>query len=495
MNVILNSSAMFDESGSIVGGNATERALLSMVTPEEFAQIKGNVTVTNKQNFNSANKYSAVETNGNKIITYYKGAPEKLIAVAKYYEGENGVVELDKEAITEKIKVFTSQAMRVIATGYSNSPLVENTLPEDLVITSLVAIRDDVRPEVPEAVRKMHGAGVQVMMVTGDVLDTAVAIAKDAGLLTEETDISMSAIDFDSLPDEEAKEKLPFIKVIARATPNTKLRIVKLAQELGLCVGMTGDGTNDAPALKAADVGFSMGSGTDVCKEAGDIIITDDNFVSISHAVLLGRTFMHNVMKFLKFQLPINVSLVLMSILFPILVGVEAIAAVQILVINIVMDSLNSLAFGGEPAKDEYMKEKPIPKGSKLLSKETLGQIAVSVVGFLVVFGITLLPPIRNIFGSEEIYATARFALLVIMATLNGFNIRTDGLNLFEGIGKNKMFIKIAICIFALTFVLAQFGGAIMGCAAMSVAQWATVVILALLIIPVDLIRKAIIKK
>ena len=239
MNVILNSSAMFDESGSIVGGNATERALLSMVTPEEFAQIKGNVTVTNKQNFNSANKYSAVETNGNKIITYYKGAPEKLIAVAKYYEGENGAVELDKEAITEKIKVFTSQAMRVIATGYSNSPLVENTLPEDLVITSLVAIRDDVRPEVPEAVRKMHGAGVQVMMVTGDVLDTAVAIAKDAGLLTEETDISMSAIDFDSLPDEEAKEKLPFIKVIARATPNTKLRIVKLAQELGLCVGMT----------------------------------------------------------------------------------------------------------------------------------------------------------------------------------------------------------------------------------------------------------------
>ena len=204
---------------------------------------------------------------------------------------------------------------------------------------------------------------------------------------------------------------------------------------------------------------------------------------------------MHNVMKFLKFQLPINVSLVLMSILFPILVGVEAIAAVQILVINIVMDSLNSLAFGGEPAKDEYMKEKPIPKGSKLLSKETLGQIAVSVVGFLVVFGITLLPPIRNIFGSEEIYATARFALLVIMATLNGFNIRTDGLNLFEGIGKNKMFIKIAICIFVLTFVLAQFGGAIMGCAAMSVAQWATVVILALLIIPVDLIRKAIIKK
>lgn len=494
MNVILNSGAMFDEAGNIVGGNATERALLSMVTPEEFSQVKENVIVTNKQNFNSANKYSAVETNGNQIITYYKGAPEKLIAVAKYYEGENGVVELDKDAIAEKIKGFTSQAMRVIATGYSNSSLVENVLPDDLVITSLVAIRDDVRPEVPEAVRKMHEAGVQVMMVTGDVLDTAVAIAKDAGLLTEESDISMSAIDFDNLSDQEAKAKLPYIKVIARATPNTKLRIVKLAQELGLCVGMTGDGTNDAPALKAADVGFSMGSGTDVCKEAGDIIITDDNFVSISHAVLLGRTFMHNVMKFLKFQLPINISLVLMSILYPIFVGVEAIAAVQILIINIVMDSLNSLAFGGEPAKDEYMKEKPIPKGSKLLSKQTLSQIGVSVVGFLAVFGITLLPPIRNIFGSEEVYATARFALLVIMATLNGFNIRTDGMKLLKGISKNKMFIKIAVCIFVLTFVLAQFGGSIMGCVAMTATQWVTVVILALTIIPIDLIRKVVIK-
>lgn len=496
LNTVLNSSAMYDENGEIVGGNATERALLTLVNADECNMIKNSVAVTNKKNFNSAYKFSAVETDGKEgKITYYKGAPERLIEAAVSYETAEGIKPIDKDRLRTIVKMYAVKAMRVIATGYSKSALPEEGFPNDLIITSLVAIRDDVRPEVPEAVAKMHEAGVQVMMVTGDVIDTAKAIAKDAGLITSDADIAMSAMDFDELSDEEAKAKLPYIKVIARATPNTKLRIVKLAQELGLCVGMTGDGTNDAPALKAADVGFSMGSGTDVCKEAGDIIITDDNFVSITDAVLLGRTFMHNVMKFLKFQLPINVSLVLMSILFPILVGVEAIAAVQILVINIVMDSLNSLAFGGEPAKDEYMKEKPIPKGSKLLSKETLGQIAVSVVGFLAVFGITLLPPIRNIFGSEEIYATARFALLVIMATLNGFNIRTDGLNLFEGIGKNKMFIKIAICIFALTFVLAQFGGAIMGCAAMSVAQWATVVILALLIIPVDLIRKAIIKK
>lgn len=496
LNIALNSSAMYDENKDIVGGNATERALLTMIDSDEYKTFTNAVEVTNRKIFNSANKFSAVETSGKDgKVTYYKGAPEKLIDAAVSYETVEGVQPIEKDKLKDIVKSYATKAMRVIATGYSKKELPEEGFPDDLILTSLVAIRDDVRPEVPEAVAKMHEAGVQVMMVTGDVIDTAKAIAKDAGLITSESDIAMSAIDFDALSDEEAKAKLPYIKVIARATPNTKLRIVRLAQELGLCVGMTGDGTNDAPALKAADVGFSMGSGTDVCKEAGDIIITDDNFVSITDAVLLGRTFMHNVMKFLKFQLPINVGLVILSILYPIIMAVEAVAAVQILVINIVMDSLNSLSFGGEPAKDEYMKEKPIPKGSKLLSRETIGQIAVSVVAFIGIFGITLLPPIQKVFGSDEtVYATVRFALLVMMATFNGFNIRTDGFNLFKGISKNILFIEIAVAIFALTFVLAQFGGEIMGCTALTATQWAITVGLAFMIIPIDLVRKAVIR-
>lgn len=490
LNIALNSSAMYDENKDIVGGNATERALLTMIDSNEYKTFTNAVEVTNRKIFNSANKFSAVETSGKDgKVTYYKGAPEKLIDAAVSYETVEGVQPIEKDKLKDIVKSYATKAMRVIATGYSKKELPEEGFPDDLILTSLVAIRDDVRPEVPEAVAKMHGAGVQVMMVTGDVIDTAKAIAKDAGLITSESDIAMSAIDFDALSDEEAKAKLPYIKVIARATPNTKLRIVRLAQELGLCVGMTGDGTNDAPALKAADVGFSMGSGTDVCKEAGDIIITDDNFVSITDAVLLGRTFMHNVMKFLKFQLPINVGLVILSILYPIIM------AVQILVINIVMDSLNSLSFGGEPAKDEYMKEKPIPKGSKLLSRETIGQIAVSVVAFIGIFGITLLPTVQKVFGNDEaVYATVRFALLIMMATFNGFNIRTDGFNLFKGIGKNKLFIEIAVAIFALTFVLAQFGGEIMGCTALTATQWAITVGLAFMIIPIDLVRKAVIR-
>lgn len=491
-NVCLNSTAMFDSDGKIVGGNATERALMSMVSENIYKQHT-NTNVTNRKSFNSAYKYSAVEVecNGTKT-TYYKGAPEKLLGVAKKYYTSNGyVADIDIDDVKSKISSFTTKAMRVIATGVSQS-LLGDDLPEDMVIVSLVAIRDDVREEVPKAVKKMHGAGVQVMMVTGDVIETAVAIAEDAGLLTEKTDIAMSAIDFDKLSDDEAKAKLPYIKVIARATPQTKLRIVKLAQELGLCVGMTGDGTNDSPALKAADVGFSMGSGTDVCKEAGDIIITDDNFVSITDAVMLGRTFMHNVMKFLKFQLPINVSLVILSILYSLFFGMEAIAAVQILIINIVMDSLNSLSFGGEPPKPEYMKEQPIPKGSKLLSKETIVQIGVSVIAFMAIFGITAIPTVRNLFGSEEVYATTRFALLVIMATVNGFNIRTDSINLFKGIKNNTMFAKIALTIFAGIILLCQFGGTMLHCTPLNLTQWVMIFALSLLIVPIDMIRKKI---
>ncbi len=501
-NIVMNSSAMYDESSEVVGGNATERALTCMVTPAEFDSIQDSCKVVHKLSFNSANKYSAVEVkfsdeSGERHLTFYKGAPERLLAHAVAYIDESGEHSIDRDYISSHvIEKYTSKAMRVIATGYSKSGLNDEGMPDDLVIISFVAIRDDVRAEVPAAVEKMKKAGVQVMMVTGDVLSTARAIGEASGILSKQSDVSMSAEDFDNLSDSKAKSLLPQIKVIARATPSTKLRIVRLAQELGLCVGMTGDGTNDAPALKAADVGFSMGSGTDVCKEAGDIIITDDNFVSITDAVLLGRTFMHNVLKFLKFQLPINIGLVILSILFPIFFKVEAIAAVQILVINIVMDSLNSLSFGGEPAKDEYMRERPIPKGSKLLSRETMSQIAVSVLSFMMIFAVTATPAFQKIFGdNSEVYATARFAMLIFAATFNGFNIRTDKMNLLEGISKNKMFSGIACAIFAITFLLAQFGGEFMGCVPMNLEQWVAVVLVSMIVVPVDLIRKAIVSR
>lgn len=494
-NVILNSSAMFDENGEIVGGNATERALFSMVSRVDV-ELNKNTKVLNKLPFNSKNKYSAVTIQqDDHIVTYYKGAPEKLLEFAKGYIDKDGYwYEINKERALKTIKSFTSKAMRVIATAISYQEIGDG-LSDDLIITSFVAIRDEVRKEVPNAVKRCQNAGIQVMMITGDVIDTAQSIAVDAGLITEIDDIAVSATELDTWSDEEVKSKLSKIKVIARATPTTKQRIVKLAQELKMSIGMCGDGVNDAPALKQADVGFAMGSGTDTAKEAGDIIIIDDNFVSITNAILLGRTFMHNVIKFLKFQLPINVGLVILSVLCPIVLGVQAISAVQILVINIVMDTLNSLSFGGEPAKDEYMLEQPIQKGSKLLSKETLNQIIVSTVAFVGVFAITLLPVFRQMFATEDIYLTARFALLISIATINGFNIRTDGFNLFKGISKNKLFIEIAIGIFVGLYLLVTFGGSYLNTVPLNVVQWLSILGLSLLIIPIDMIRKIIIKK
>ena len=200
LNVALNSSAMYDENNDIVGGNATERALLTLVSREEYNMVTDSVNVSNRKSFNSANKFSAVETDGKEgKITYYKGAPEKLIDAAISYETAEGIQPIDKDRLKMIVKTYAVKAMRVIATGYSKSTLPEEGFPDDLILTSLVAIRDDVRPEVPEAVAKMHDAGVQVMMVTGDVIDTAKAIAKDAGLITSESDIAMSAIDFDAL--------------------------------------------------------------------------------------------------------------------------------------------------------------------------------------------------------------------------------------------------------------------------------------------------------
>ena len=491
-NVVMNSSSTFDSEGNIVGGNATDRALLSLASPTEHIGIINRSEVIKKKEFNSAWKYSAVQT---QKATYYKGAPEKILEKCTQVFEVEKYGEFDKEKVLAEIKKYTSKAMRCIAFAVTEYDL-EDEMNDGLVYLGFVAIRDDIRPEVPDAVKQMHDAGVQVMMITGDVLDTAVAIATDCGIYTPNSeDLAFTATTFANLADEYVKENLKNIKVIARATPDTKLRVVRLAQECKICCGMGGDGSNDAPALKGADVGFSMGSGTDVCKEAGDIIITDDNFVSITRAVLLGRTFMHNVMKFLKFQLPINIGLVVLSIFYPLILVVEALTATQILVVNIVMDSLNSLSFGGEPAKAEYMLEKPIPKGSKLLSKETISQIAVSIVGFLAIFGLTFVPQIRAIFPTEEVYASARFALLIFVAVVNGFNIRTDGFNLFKGISKNPLFVVIAILIFASTFALVQFAQSFVGCVALSGLQWAVICGLSLLIVPIDFVRKYFVRR
>ena len=219
-------------------------------------------------------------------------------------------------------------------------------------------------------------------------METATAVAMEAGIY-KPGDLAVTNDEFEAMSDVKVKEIIPQLRVISRCSPNTKLRLVTLAQEIGMSVAMTGDGVNDAPALKKADVGFGMQDGSDVAKEAADIVLTDNNFASVVKAVELGRTFMHNIMMFLEFQLPINISLLILSMVFPIIAGGSALlAAVQILIVNIIMDSLNSLSFGGEPPKEEYMNEEPIMKGSGLFIRGAKGRIALSSIVFIALFGV-----------------------------------------------------------------------------------------------------------
>ena len=491
-NIALVSGVSYGADGDIIGGNMTSRALFESMRAFSAAvsDIQRDIAIDEKVAFNSANKFSAVLTADG--VSYFMGAPEVILAHVNTYIDVNGEVKkLNKGKINNLIKENASRAMRLVAMAYSSDGAWcgDEKVPDDLVFVSLVAMRDDVRPGVPDVVRAMNKSGVQVMMITGDILDTARAIAIDCDIITSADDIAITASELDAVSDEDALGMLPRIRVIARATPATKLRIVKLAQSLGLCIGMCGDGTNDAPALKRADVGFAMGDGTDVCKESSDIIITDNNFISIANSILLGRTFVHNVKNFLKFQLPINFALVVLSVLFPILFGFDAFTAVQILIINIVMDSLNSLAFGGEPSRPEYMTEPAQGKNAPLISRLLLNQVLWTTVGFVVVFGILGLSGVCKYFDGTGVYMSARFALLVIMAIVNGFCVRVDGFNLFARIRTNPMFIIVAFGVVSATVFCVTFGGAVLQLAPMSLVQWLIVFGLSLLIIPINFVR------
>ena len=270
---------MFDGEHRVIGGNATDQALMKFIGEDTFNMLVSNkeCEVTASQGFNSANKFSQAQI---KSLgkTFYKGAPERFLVSAKKALDKNGnEVPLNLDALNKKINELASRAMRVLAFGYSTKNLVENKINEDVVLIGLVAIRDDVRPEAREAIAEVKKAGIQVVMITGDRLETAVSIAKDAGLITTDADRALTSADLNAMSDEQVKAIIPNIRVIARALPTDKSRMVRLCQEMNLVVGMTGDGVNDSPALKRADVGFAMGSGTEAAKEAGKIVILDDN--------------------------------------------------------------------------------------------------------------------------------------------------------------------------------------------------------------------------
>lgn len=503
-----NTQSMFDASHKVIGGNATDQALMKFLGEETFKTLENSseYKITKQQSFNSANKFSQarIDSTGK---TFYKGAPEKLLANAvKYLDADGNICTMDKAVLDRKIDELAAKAMRVLAFGYSEKDMVENSINDDIVIIGLVGIRDDVRPEAKEAIREVQGAGIQVVMITGDRLETAVAIAKDAGLLKGGSDRALSSAQLNEMSDDEVKKIIPNIRVIARALPTDKSRMVRLCQEMNLVVGMTGDGVNDSPALKRADVGFAMGSGTEAAKEAGKIVILDDNFKSIKDAILYGRTIYHNILKFCKFQLVINVAAVVVSAIAPFFGVDEPLKVTHLLFVNLVMDGLGAMMLGNEPAKEEYMAEAPRKRDESIVSKKMMGQILTMGIWLTVVSFIYLkVPFFVNLFANEEQHLTGYFVLFIVAALFNGFNVRDDGFAIFSGLNENKDFLKVFLIIIIVQSLLVnaaivplapfQWIGEMFSCVPFGIRGWIAVILLAFTMIPVDIVRKACVGK
>ncbi|MEE0918648.1 MAG: calcium-translocating P-type ATPase, PMCA-type [Lachnospiraceae bacterium] len=503
-----NTQSMFDGEHRVIGGNATDQAMMKFMGEETFRAFEADKScvVSQSQGFNSSNKFSQAQVPSTGK-TFYKGAPERLLDKATKYLDANGEIKtIDRPVLDRKIDELAAKAMRVLAFGYSEKDLVENQINDDLVIIGLVGIRDDVRPEAKEAIEQVQHAGIQVVMITGDRLETAIAIAKDAGLLKESSDVALSSAQLNEMSDEEVKKIIPNIRVIARALPTDKSRMVRLCQEMNLVVGMTGDGVNDSPALKRADVGFAMGSGTEAAKEAGKIVILDDNFKSIKDAIWYGRTIYHNILKFCKFQLVINVTAVIVSALSPFLGVEEPLKVTHLLFVNLVMDSLGAIMLGNEPALKEYLSEPPRRRDESIVSKKMMTQIVIMGLWLtLVSFAYLKLDVFVNLFDTEEQHLTGYFVLFIVAALFNGFNVRDERFGIFKGLNENPNFIKVMLAIMAIQFVIVnaaiiplapfEWIGNMFSCTPFGIMGWIAVVLLAVTMIPVDCIRKVFMTK
>lgn len=487
----INNSASVS-NGSIIGGNSTDRALMSFIVDAKADDRVEKSDVRQFNAFDSNKKYSSVtvERDG-KTVTYIKGAPEKILDRCTKYIDENGKEKelVEKNYLTSYIDAQAGRSMRLLAVAKADGKSDD----AELTLICVISIRDNVRKEAVDAIKEVQNAGVQVVMVTGDRKETAVAIAKEAGLLTSSDEIALTSAEMAEKSDDELKRILPKLRVVSRALPTDKSRLVRIAQELNLVVGMTGDGVNDSPALKKADVGFAMGSGTEVAKDAGDITILDDNFASIEKAILYGRTMFKSIRKFLIFQLTVNVAAVLTCFIGPLMGQNVVMTVIQLLLVNLAMDTLAAIAFGSEPALKEYMKEKPVPRDESIISKGMLIEVIISALYItFICLSILFFAPIRNLFGDVDVtyLKSALFATFMMAITFNGFNARTQHINPFEGIGRNRNFILVMLSIFVLQFIFVTFGGAALSVESLSIKSWLICIVMSFLVIPIDMIRK-----
>ncbi len=469
--VLCNESVMINKKA--VGGNATDRALLNFAYKAyiSYPDIKKRIP------FDSAKKYAAVQS-GSKW--YIKGAPEVIFKNCKEI-GDN---------LKTKLKHLTSSGVRVLALATSDNLKEYN-------LVGLVAINDSLRPDVKRSVKTVQDAGINVCMVTGDNADTAKSIATLCGILKNDG-VMLTSEKMQKMSDSELIKILPRLQVVARALPQDKSRLVRLSKKAGLVCGMTGDGINDAPALKQADVGFAMGSGTEVAKQAGDIVILDDNFTSISKAILYGRTIFKSIRKFIVFQLTMNLCAVGISLIGP-FIGVDTpITVMQMLWINIIMDTLAGLAFAGEMPIIRYMKEKPISRKEPVLSKSMTAQIMSMGIYNLVMCTVFLTAEyFKKHFGfytNSTKFMTSFFALFIFSGVFGALNARSESRNVFYNLFKNKTFVVIFTFIILIQLWLIYYGGVMFRTSGITTSNLLFILGMSFSVVPFDLIRKTVFK-
>ncbi len=490
LSLIANNASNYDK-GRAIGGNITDRSLLNF-----FGGEKINYEVIKNIPFSSDTKYSisSIKYNG-KIVNLIKGAPEIIVEkCSHYYEGNKKYGLFQKEKLYKQIEEATEKGIRVLA--YATMDVMDRI--NRLILVGLVYIKDEVRPEAAIGLSLISDAYINTVMITGDNIKTATAIGKEVGLLKKPDDIIITSEELAKKSDNEIRKMLPRLKIIARSLPQDKSKLVRLAQAEGLVVGMTGDGVNDAPALKKADVGFAMGSGTEVAKEASDIVILDDNLLSISNAILYGRTIFKSIRKFIIFQLTVNICAVSISIIGP-FIGVDTpVTVIQMLWINMVMDTLAGIAFSFEPALKEYMKEKPKRKDEMIINSYMKDEIFITGIFSALLCVVFLKSPfIHSIFGSENEtdLMTAFFGLFIFMSIFNSFNARTHRLNLLAHITKNKVFLVVILFILVVQITLIYYGGDMFRTYGLSLFEFEVMVLLSALVIPVDWFRKILLRK
>lgn len=487
ISIFYNTSSLFSE-GKIIGGNSTERALLGFISKDKNINKK----VLFKDPFDSSKKYSSVTLSDGTI--FVKGAAEVVLPRCQKYMTQTGEIKtlIDKKSIERKIDNYTMNAGRVLV-------FASGSTKNNLTFLGFVNIKDELRAESREGIGLIKSAGIHPIMITGDAKDTAISIAKEVGLYTSPNKKVLTSEEFAKLSDEEVKEMLFDIVVIARALPQDKSRLVSIVESMDLVVGMTGDGVNDAPALKKANVGFAMGSGTDVAKEAADIVILDNNILSISKAVLYGRTIFKSIRKFIIYQLSVNMCALVLSI-FGSFIGVATpITIVQMLWLNMIMDTFAGMAFSFESPLPEYMKEKPKGKDTSIMNKYMYSQIIWTGIYSAVLCMLFLKLPIVRSFirvGENSRYLmTAYFALFIYLGIFNAFNARTERINVFANLLKNKVFVGIFSFIFLAQLYIIYYGGDVFRTYGLTAFELIFVLLLSLSVFPIDWLRKYLLKK